>query len=131
MSWQTYVDDHLMVDLPGGGMLQSAAIFGLDGVPWAQSASFPTVDPANLQLIANSFDDQGQVASNLKFGDNKYILIAGEPGAVIRGKLGQGGVTIKKTNSAMVIGFYTDGVQPGDCNVVVENLGDYLVGQGI
>ena len=28
MSWQTYVDDHLMVGLPGGGMLTYAAIFG-------------------------------------------------------------------------------------------------------
>jgi len=35
---------------------------------------------------------------------------------------------VKKTNTAMVIGLFDEGVQPGDCNVVVENLGDYLIG---
>jgi hypothetical protein len=32
---------------------------------------------------------------------------------------------------AVVIGLYGDGVQPGDVNIVVENLGDYLINQGI
>ena len=58
-------------------------------------------------------------------------MIGGEDGAVIRGKFGQGGITIKKTVSAIVIGIYPSGVQPGDCNVIVENMGDYLMGQGI
>ena len=43
----------------------------------------------------------------------------------------QDGVTIKKTNSALVIGIYSEGVQPADGNIVVENLADYLIGQGI
>ena len=43
----------------------------------------------------------------------------------------QDGVTIKKTNSALVIGIYGEGVQPADGNIVVENLADYLIGQGI
>ena len=42
-----------------------------------------------------------------------------------------GGVTIKKTVGALIIGIYGDGVQAGDCNLVVENLGDYLKGQNI
>lgn len=46
-------------------------------------------------------------------------------------RAGQNGVTIKKTVSALVVGFYGEGVQPGDGNTVVENLGDYLAGQGI
>lgn len=29
---------------------------------------------------------------------------------------------MKKTNTAIVIGIYSEGVAPGDCNVVVENL---------
>ena len=44
---------------------------------------------------------------------------------------GQGGLTIKKTNSALVVGIYGEGVQPADCNVTVERLGDYLIEQGI
>merc|ERR1711959_34376 len=43
MSWQTYVDDHLRVDLPGGGKLAYAAIYGQDGGCWAQSAGFPAL----------------------------------------------------------------------------------------
>jgi profilin len=61
----------------------------------------------------------------------QFFQIGGEDGAVLRGKAGQGGITIKKTNSAVVVGIYLTGVQPGDCNVIVENLGDYLIGQGI
>ena len=29
-----------------------------------------------------------------------------------------GGVTVKKTESALVIGIYGEGVTPGECNVV-------------
>lgn len=45
MSWQTYVDDHLMCDIEGqaGLRLASAAIMGHDGSIWAQSSTFPQV----------------------------------------------------------------------------------------
>jgi len=61
----------------------------------------------------------------------QYFSIGGEAGIVIRGKKGAGGLTIKKTVTALVVGVYGEGVSPGDCSVVVENLGDYLSGQGI
>lgn len=59
---------------------------------------------------------------------------AGDEGAVIRGRGKENksrGVTIKKTATAMVVGIYDEGVQPADCNTVVEKLGDYLMDQGI
>lgn len=31
-----------------------------------------------------------------------------------------------QTNTALVIGIYNEPVPAGDCNVIVENLGDYL-----
>jgi len=40
-SWQAYIDDHLIVPLPSGGQLSSAAIVGSDGGVWAQSDTFP------------------------------------------------------------------------------------------
>ena len=43
MSWQSYVDDHLLCELPAGGHLASAAIVGKDGGVWAQSEGFPDV----------------------------------------------------------------------------------------
>ena len=67
--------------------------------------------------------------SGLHLGSTKYIVIPGEQGQVIRGKKGSEGVTIKTTATALVIGIYSEGVQPGDVNMVVENLGDYLAEQ--
>ena len=69
---------------------------------------------------------QGAVAaSGLRIGDKKFISIGGIPGECLRGRKGAGGCTVKKTNTAMVIGIYDEGVQGGDCNIIVENLGDY------
>ena len=86
------------------------------------------------KLVAG-FDDSSELAANgLFLGGEKFMLLAGEPGAVIRGRGRDAktkGVTIKRTTSALVIGIYNEGVQPADCNLVVENLGDYLIGQGI
>jgi len=49
MSWQEYVDDHLMCELPNAGNLKSAAIVGLDGGVWAQSPDFPTLSNAEVR----------------------------------------------------------------------------------
>eukprot|EP00850_Spirogloea_muscicola_P022370 SM000290S10904 [mRNA] locus=s290:39733:40536:- [translate_table: standard] len=121
MSWQLYVDDHLMCDLPGGGMLTSAAILGHDGVTAAE-----------VSAIMGEFNNPGHLATTgLYLGGVKYMMVAGEAGAVLRGKMGAGGTTVKKTSSALVIGIYDEPVTPGDCNVCVENLGDYLIGQNL
>ncbi|TQD74570.1 hypothetical protein C1H46_039907 [Malus baccata] len=44
---------------------------------------------------------------------------------------GSGGIPIKKTSQAMLIGVYDEPVTPGQCNIVVERLGDYLIEQGL
>lgn len=46
MSWQAYVDDHLMCQLPGGGQLAHAAIWGQDGGVWAQVRCRPCLGAA-------------------------------------------------------------------------------------
>jgi hypothetical protein len=51
MSWDSYVE-HLMVDLPHGGKLSSAAIVGQDGGIWAQSAGFPAVTPEQVRFTS-------------------------------------------------------------------------------
>ncbi|AQL02053.1 Profilin homolog5 [Zea mays] len=103
MSWQAYVDDHLLCDIEGQH-LSAAAIVGHDGSVWAQSENFPE--------------------------GTKYMVIQGEPGVVIRGKKGTGGITIKKTGMSLIIGIYDEPMTPGQCNMVVERLGDYLIEQG-
>ncbi|CAO2161393.1 unnamed protein product, partial [Urochloa humidicola] len=131
MSWQAYVDDHLLCDIDVQ-RLAAAAILGHDGSVWAQSDAFPQVKPEEINGIMNDFNEPGSLApTGLYLGGSKYMVIQGEPGAVIRGKKGPGGVTIKKTNLAIIIGIYEEPVTPGQCNMVVEGLGDYLVDQGI
>ncbi|KAK2996526.1 hypothetical protein RJ639_026629 [Escallonia herrerae] len=193
MSWQTYVDDHLMCEIEGNH-LSSAAIIGHDGSTWALSATFPQLDalangvvskfskdvaialdvvrshrnrpaasssnvsvvsdtgessdfgvlssrsqaegpdlfkPEEITAIMNDFSDPGSLApTGLYLGGTKYMVIQGEAGAVIRGKKGPGGVTVKKTNMALIIGVYDEPMTPGQCNMIVERLGDYLLDQG-
>ncbi|KAG5591432.1 hypothetical protein H5410_041946 [Solanum commersonii] len=129
MSWQTYVDEHLLCEIEGNH-LTSAAIIGQDGTVWAQSANFPQFKPEEITGIMNDFAEPGTLApTGLYLGGTKYMVIQGEPGAVIRGKKGPGGITIKKTNQALIIGIYDEPMTPGQCNMIVERLGDYLVEQ--
>uniref|UniRef100_A0A6N2LFS7 Profilin n=1 Tax=Salix viminalis TaxID=40686 RepID=A0A6N2LFS7_SALVM len=126
MSWQQYVDEHLMCDIDGN-TLTSAAIIGHDGSVWAQSATFPQFTAEEVAAIMKDFDEPGSLApTGLFLGGTKYMVIQGEPGAVIRGKKGSGGVTIKKTSQALIIGVYDEPLTPGQCNMIVERLGDYL-----
>ncbi|XP_078176957.1 profilin-like [Carex rostrata] len=130
MSWQTYVDDHLMCDVDGQH-LTSAAIIGHDGSLWAANEGFPQYKPEEIVAIMNDFVEPGTLApTGLFLGGTKYMVIQGEAGVVIRGKKGTGGLCVKKTNMALIIGLYDEPMTPGQCNMVVENLGDYLNEQG-
>ncbi|CAN6179300.1 unnamed protein product, partial [Urochloa humidicola] len=130
MSWQTYVDEHLMCEIDGQH-LTAAAIVGHDGSPWAQSPSFPQFKPEEIAAIMKDFEEPGTLApTGLFLGGTKYMVIQGEPGAVIRGKKGTGGITVKKTGMSLIIGIYDEPMTPGQCNMIVERLGDYLVEQG-
>lgn len=92
MSWQPYIDDHLLADLPHGGRLEHAAIASHSGDIWAQSDNFPELSSKETEAITNGFDDQVTLAQNGLFvGGKKYIVVTGEEGAVIRGKQGQAG----------------------------------------
>ncbi|KAF8705732.1 hypothetical protein HU200_030934 [Digitaria exilis] len=133
MSWQSYVDEHLLGDDVDGQRLTAAAILGLDGAVWGQSNAFPQVEPEEITAIVNEFNELGGslAPSGLYLGGSKYMVIQGEPGAVIRGKKGPDGVTIKKTNQAIIIGIYEEPMTPSQCNIIVERHGDNLIDQGI
>ncbi|KAF5935183.1 hypothetical protein HYC85_026312 [Camellia sinensis] len=93
---------------------------------------FHIFKPEEITAIMNDFAEPGSLApTGLYLGGTKYMVIQGEPGAVIRGKKGPGGVTIKKTNQALIIGIYDEPMTPGQCNMIVERLGDYLIDQGL
>ncbi|KAE8658200.1 Profilin-2 [Hibiscus syriacus] len=133
MSWQTYVDEHLMCDIEGQNQhLTAAAIIGHDGSVWAKSDKFPDLKGNEISDIMKDFDSPGHLApTGLHLSGVKYMVIQGEPGAVIRGKKGSGGITIKKTAQALIFGIYDEPVTPGQCNLIVERLGDYLADQGL
>ncbi|KAL6560968.1 Profilin-3 [Orobanche hederae] len=81
-----------------------------------------------VTAIMNDFEDPGSLApTGLHIGGTKYMVIQGEPHAVIRGKKGSGGATVKKTGQALVIGIYDEPMTHGQCNMIVERLGDYLI----
>ncbi|XP_010915371.1 profilin-like isoform X1 [Elaeis guineensis] len=131
MSWQPYVDDHLMSEIEGH-RLTAAAIIGHDGNVWAKSDMFPEFKPEEITNIMNDFAEPGSLApTGLFLGSTKYMVIQGEAGSVIRGKKGSGGITIKKTNQALIFGIYDEPMTPGQCNMVVERMGDYLIDQGM
>ena len=44
---------------------------------------------------------------------------------------GTSGITVKKTNQALIFGLYDEPMTPGQCNMIVEKLGDYLIDQGM
>lgn len=134
MSWDSYISDQLMAELPNtdGLRLTHAAIVGQDGLVWAKSADFPDPTDEQVQELVKGFDNVDELgASGIKLGDLKFLVVRGDPGAVIRGRHGDTGVCIKKTITAMVVGIYGEGVQAGDCNVLVEGLGDYLKDMGV
>ncbi|KAF2612128.1 hypothetical protein F2Q70_00007921 [Brassica cretica] len=88
--------------------------------------------PEEIEGINKDFSEPGSLApTGLFINGAKYMVIQGEPNAVIRGKKGAGGVTIKKTTQALVFGIYEEPVTPGQCNMVVERLGDYLIESGL
>ncbi|KAH7682021.1 Profilin protein [Dioscorea alata] len=131
MSWQTYVDEHLMCEIDNQHLTAAAILGNQDGSVWAQSESFPVVKPEEITGIVNDFNEPGYLApTGLFLGGTKYMVIQGEPGAVIRGKKGSGGVTVKKTTMALIIGIYDEPMTAGQCNMIVERLGDYLIEQG-
>lgn len=173
MSWQSYVDDHLMAPLSGmmeaavaslssagddrhwqhqylprphlcctivitgGGTLSGAAIVGQDGGIWAQTPDFPAITPEQVAAIMEGLEDPAKLgATGIRIGgpgeaETKYFLIPSEAGSVLRGRFKNDGVVIKKTTSALVVGMFSEGVPAGDANVRVEDLGDYLISQGI
>ncbi|XP_075517608.1 profilin-3-like [Primulina tabacum] len=120
-----------MADIDGCH-LASTVILGIDGSVWAQSSDFPQFKVEEISDIIKDFGSPGTLdPTGLFLGGTKYMVIQGEPGAVIRGKKGAGGVTVKKTGQALIIGIYDEPMTPGQCNMVVEKIGDYLIEQGL
>ncbi|KAK3838653.1 MAG: putative profilin [Linnemannia elongata] len=125
MSWQAYVDTNLV----GTGKVAKGAIFGLDGSVWATSSDFSISGEEAKKLIA-AFGDVSDIAANgLHLGGIKYVFLR-NPENSIYARHGATGITAVKTNQCVLVGFYNEHQQGGDCNTVVEGLATYLIGVG-
>jgi len=141
MSWQTYVDSYLVgVELPTtGGHLESAAICGLDGGIWAQSPTFPAATAEQLAEIATELQNEHPSfqAKGLFLGTRKFLVVRYDfEEKVVSAKdspghgTGEGGLCIKQSNTALVIGVYSEKAHAPPCNTVVEGVAKYLIDSG-
>jgi len=82
MSWQSYVDDHLIAS----GAVTKAAIVGVGGETWATSAGFSVSDTEAKALVTGFTDASGLQAGGIMVGGEKYMFIKCESGKEIIGK---------------------------------------------
>ncbi|KAI8086647.1 profilin [Halteromyces radiatus] len=123
MSWQQYVDNNLI----GTGQVSEAAIYGLNGTLWAASANFKLSTPEINELIKGFSDSDAIQASGIHINGIKYLTLRADDRSIYA-KKGADGACVVKTNQAILIGVYKEGIQPGSCTKVVEGLADYLIG---
>jgi profilin len=135
-AWDAYIDA-LMVDLPKGGRLSSCALVGIDGASvWAASPDFPEPTEEQVDAIMAGFksvEEHGHAgelgANGIKLADRKFQVVPCDE-SVMRGKCLGGGCCIKRASTVLVVGIYEEPVAAGDCNIIIENMGDSLKESG-
>jgi len=127
MSWQAYVDDQLLRTQK----VKHAVICGHDGTMWASSSGFP-VTADELKALVSKYEDVSELSTGgLKVGSKKYMYLSSDPEkGVVRGKLGTSGIHCIKTKQTYIICIYEEPIKHEQAAIVVETLGDYLVGVG-
>jgi len=121
MSWQAYVDTNLL----GSSQVTKAGIYGHNGTLWAKSQTFAASEK-EIEAIMKGFDDPKDMQQHgLKVGGTTYIVLRSTNQSIYV-KRGQTGLAIVKTGKAVVLGFYDEKIQPGQCTMIVERLATYL-----
>ena len=60
------------------------------------------------------------------------MYLRSEAGRLMLGRKGaDAGVCVVRTRTAVLVGTYTAGIQPGQCSGVMERMGDYLTQHNI
>ncbi|BEI91554.1 uncharacterized protein CcaverHIS019_0403740 [Cutaneotrichosporon cavernicola] len=125
MSWQSYVDDHLIAT----GKICKAAIIGKQGGVWAASAGYDLSQAEQNFITQTAFTDPDTVrGGGITLNGFKFMTIQANPDEVI-GRKGERGVFLIPTTQAILVGEY-EGTPAGDGNVIVTKLADYLKGVG-
>ena len=83
--------------------------------------------------LAKLLNNMGNVAalggSGVVLGGIKYMYLSGDD-TVVRAKKGTSGVHASKSNVTLLVGIYDDPLQPGEAAQAVEEMTEYLKGQG-
>jgi len=126
MSWQTYVDTNIV---GSGHATQAALLSSADGSTWATSAGFQVTAQEGAAIVAGIDQSDKLQSTGVTINGVKYFAIKAEPG-LFYGKKGAGGVCIAKSTQVITVGVYGEGINPANCNSVVEGIRDYFVGIG-
>jgi len=124
MSWDQYI-----TNLTGTQCVSKAAVCGLDGSVWAQSAGF-NVKPDEIKKLIEGLRNADNLRQHgINVGGQKFIFLQSDD-SQIQGKKEQNGISIAKAGKCLVIGTYGKDQQPGNCRMQVERIRDYLVSSG-
>ena len=124
-AFQGYIDQSLI----GSGNMHSACIAGMDGNYWAYGGDY-VPQPDELKDIIKCLDSPDLAREKgVHIATQKYFVLRAEPGLMYV-KLGAGGACIGKSDTAVVIGVYGEGVAPPACNMTVEGIIKYLKDNG-
>ena len=135
-----------------------AAVYGIDGTPWATSAEWPGFHQydhpleqddgsvTNIQVnefncaMAVSTGKRMPTAAGVRMGNCKFMFVRHDPEDQVcyLSRQGGGGACVARTKNALVIGIWDKNVimsnnQPqtaGDCNEVTERVAKFLKDQG-
>ncbi|KAL1088972.1 hypothetical protein E1A91_D08G294600v1 [Gossypium mustelinum] len=122
MSWQTYVDEHLMCDIEG----QDQHLKAPSSLRFCSYLQLNASEVTKILMNRATLLLKGYILPLQSIWSYRVSLVLS-----FVEKKGTGGVTIKKTGQGLIFGIYEEPVTPGQCNMVVERLGDYLAEQGL
>ncbi|KAI6097497.1 profilin [Pisolithus sp. B1] len=133
MSWQDFIDKGLLE----GGIVREAAIFGIEGGIWAQSAGC-NISEDEQRAIVDGLNDPP--LREIRVGGRKYRCTMSSLDVILSklsipepsdGRMrGGGGCIIKKTNQAVIVAEYPSKSSEIDVLAGVEQLGNYFITQG-
>ncbi|KAE8347841.1 profilin-1A [Aspergillus arachidicola] len=125
MSWQSYIDSHLL----GSGKISRAAILGQQGGVWAASPGFELSTDEQQAITEAHNNPEHTLSSGLKLAGEKFFSLSANPRSIYL-RNGTGGASVVKTKQAIIVAEYAVPLQSGEATPVVESLADYLISGG-
>lgn len=116
-------------DLIGTGNCSTAIIIGHDGSVWAKSPA-AQLNVAEGMALVSAFNDPALLyAHGTTIGNTRYMTVRADTRTIIAVK-GAKGLVAVKTSQCILIAFYNENMQVGQCARCVEHLADLLIANG-